>query len=515
MPIPEKTVFISYRRTNVSWALFVYQNLTHNGYDVFIDFKGINSGNFETKILANIKARAHFLVILTPSALEDCKNPGDWLRREIETALDEKRNIVPLMVDNFDFGSPLVKEALTGKLAALSSINGLNVPAEYAFEAMDRLRKEYLNVALCDVALPELQPEGQRFAEIEKAEAAKAAPVQEEQLAAQTWFERGYVFYKDKKLEEAVRCYTEAIRLDPGSFVAFNNLGNVLSDLNRYEEAEAAYRKAIELDPTDAAVYTNLGVLLGELKRYEEAEAAYRKAIELAPADAAAHTNLGVLLGELKRYEEAEAAYRKAIELAPADAKAYYNLGNLLKEQKRYEEAEAAYRKAIELDSSDAKAYINLGDLLGNLKRYEEGEAACRKAIELAPTETKAYNNLGILLRITGRPAEAISVYERSIEIIPDDFNAYIGIASINKSLGVPVDVVYVEKALQYMPEDDFYNLACLESIRDRFDSAFEYLRKAIRKETFDPDWAWKDPDLQWVRSDPRFEIILGPKPDG
>ena len=86
----EKTVFISYRRTNAPWALAVYQDLTYHGYDAFFDCLGIVSGDFESIILENIRARAHFLVLLTPSALERCTDPGDWLRREIET-----RNIVP------------------------------------------------------------------------------------------------------------------------------------------------------------------------------------------------------------------------------------------------------------------------------------------------------------------------------------------------------------------------------------------------------------------------------------
>ena len=34
----EKTVFISYRRTNVAWALAVHQALTQHSYDVFFDF---------------------------------------------------------------------------------------------------------------------------------------------------------------------------------------------------------------------------------------------------------------------------------------------------------------------------------------------------------------------------------------------------------------------------------------------------------------------------------------------
>src|SRR5690606_38062348 len=90
----EKTVFISYRRTNFYTALAVYQYLTQHGYDVFFDYQSIDSGDFTKAILENIEARAHFVLILSPSELERCNQPGDWLRREIETAIDLKRNIV-------------------------------------------------------------------------------------------------------------------------------------------------------------------------------------------------------------------------------------------------------------------------------------------------------------------------------------------------------------------------------------------------------------------------------------
>src|SRR5436309_1617242 len=102
----EKTVFLSYRRTNIPWALAIFQNLTHCGYDVFFDYEGIATGDFERVILENIKARAHFLVLLTPSALEHCHNPSDWFRREIETALASERNTVPLMLEGFSFTTP-------------------------------------------------------------------------------------------------------------------------------------------------------------------------------------------------------------------------------------------------------------------------------------------------------------------------------------------------------------------------------------------------------------------------
>jgi TIR domain-containing protein len=150
----EKTVFISYRRTDVYTALAVYENLKNQGYDVFFDYTSISSGDFEQIITSNIKARAHFVLILTPTALERCNEPGDWLRREIEIAIDEKRNIVPLFFKGFRFGTPSVSEILTGELRSLNRYNGLNVHEDYFHEAMQRLRTQFLNFPLNTVLHP-------------------------------------------------------------------------------------------------------------------------------------------------------------------------------------------------------------------------------------------------------------------------------------------------------------------------------------------------------------------------
>ena len=150
----EKTIFISYRRKDISWALAVYQYLTSQKYDVFFDYTSIPSGDFEQIIVSNIRARAHFVLILTPTALDRCSEPGDWLRREIETAIDERRNIIPLFFDGFNFGSPSVAEKLTGKLDALQRYNGLDIPSGYFIEAMERLSSRYINIPLDAVLHP-------------------------------------------------------------------------------------------------------------------------------------------------------------------------------------------------------------------------------------------------------------------------------------------------------------------------------------------------------------------------
>lgn len=180
----EKTIFISYRRADVYTALAVYENLKNQGYDVFFDYRSISSGDFEQIITSNIRARAHFLLILTPTALDRCNEPGDWLRREIELAIDEKRNIVPLFFKGFRFGGssksgiskwlPVGKpEVLTGKLGNLPRYNGLNVHEDYFEEAMTRVRTEFLSKPL-DTVLHPVSTQVRKVVEEEKNAADEA-----------------------------------------------------------------------------------------------------------------------------------------------------------------------------------------------------------------------------------------------------------------------------------------------------------------------------------------------------
>lgn len=149
---------------------------------MFFDFKGIASGDFESAILGNVKSRAHFVVVLTPSALKGCADPADWLRREIEAALDTRRNIVPLMFEGVHFGSPGIADQLTGTLEALKRYNAISVPNEYFDEAMVRLRERYLNVPLDAVVHP-ASPAARRVAQSQQAAAGAAARVAKSEIA--------------------------------------------------------------------------------------------------------------------------------------------------------------------------------------------------------------------------------------------------------------------------------------------------------------------------------------------
>ena len=352
MALIEKTVFLSYRRTNYYCALSIFQDLTQHGYDVFFDFTSIAGGSFERVILENITSRAHFLVLLTPSALERCGDPADWLRREIETALDNQCNIVPLMLEGFDFGTPQIASQLTGKLAAIKSYNALRIVPEYFSEAMERLRGQYLSVPLAAVLHPPSLA-AQTAAIQEKAAAIEAPPVQEVELTAEQWFERAFTAVD---IDEQLRFYTEALRLKPDYAEAFNKRGVARQAKGDLDGALADYNEVLRFKPDDAEAFNKRGVARRAKGDLDGALADYNEALRLKPDFAEAFYNRDVVRqakGDLVAY------YNEAVRLKPDDAEAFNKRGVARDDKGDLDGALADYNEALRLKPDFAKALYN------------------------------------------------------------------------------------------------------------------------------------------------------------
>ncbi|MFZ1134635.1 MAG: tetratricopeptide repeat protein [Candidatus Korobacteraceae bacterium] len=417
----DKTVFISYRRTNAPWVLAISQNLTHHGYDVFFDYTGLASGDFETAILDNIHSRAHFLVLLTPSALERCGDPGDWLRREIEAALDNKRNVIPLMLEGFDFGTPSISNQLTGKLASLRKFNAMTLSAEHFDAAMEKLRNKFLNVALETVVQPASLVASQAATD-EKSAVAKAPAVAEEELTAQQWFERGF---NSKDLDEQLRSFSEAIRLEPGFAEDFYARGLTRSKKGDLDGAFADYNQAICLKPDFAEAFCDRGIAREDTGDLCGALADYDQAIHLKPDYPDAFCKRGNARSRKGDLDDALADYDEAIRLKPDLAEALYNRGITRYEQGDLDGALTDYEEAIRLKPDHGDLYFSRGeareakgDLEGALQDYNE-------AIRLQPDDADAFYNRGLARQASGDLEGALHDYGEAIRLKPDYAEAF------------------------------------------------------------------------------------------
>ena len=134
---PKYDVYISYRRNGgFETAKFVSLSLRERGYRVFFDFEEMRSGSFNGQLDDAIGSASDFVLILSKDALERCSNEGDWLRKEIEYALKSHKNIIPLMLNDFEW--PV---SLPAGLEGLQYMNGVLVSQEYFDAMMDHLAK--------------------------------------------------------------------------------------------------------------------------------------------------------------------------------------------------------------------------------------------------------------------------------------------------------------------------------------------------------------------------------------
>ena len=218
-------------------------------------------------------------------------------------------------------------------------------------------------------------------------------PPQSKELEVWEWSDKGSSLDSLSRVEEAIRCFDQALDLDPRYMAAWTNKGNSLRRLGRHDEAIRCLDKALELDPLCVTTWNIKGICLDCLGRYKEAISCYDQAMELDPHDAAAWNNKGSSLNDMGRYEEAIRCLDKALELDPRCTLAWYNKGNSLyggwrfERVWRYEQAITCYDKALKLDPRYVKAWYNKALSEDYLSHLREAAHSYEQFLALDPAQ--------------------------------------------------------------------------------------------------------------------------------
>ena len=97
--------------------------------------------------------------------------------------------------------------------------------------------------------------------------------------SAGLWNKMGVAYQLLLNLDDASRCYAQALRLEPKNAVVLNNLGTVYVSQKQFSRAEKTYRKALKLDPKSALVHKNLGTALLAEHKYKKGWEEYQHAL--------------------------------------------------------------------------------------------------------------------------------------------------------------------------------------------------------------------------------------------
>jgi tetratricopeptide (TPR) repeat protein len=111
-------------------------------------------------------------------------------------------------------------------------------------------------------------------------EAYKTAP----QNSSESWNKMGVAYQLLLNNDDASRCYTMALKLDPKNAVAINNMGSIYMSKKDFGRAVKFYRKALKLDSKSALFHKNLGTALLSERKYKKGWESYQTALSIDPA---------------------------------------------------------------------------------------------------------------------------------------------------------------------------------------------------------------------------------------
>jgi DNA-binding winged helix-turn-helix (wHTH) protein/TolB-like protein/Tfp pilus assembly protein PilF len=308
--------------------------------------------------------------------------------------------------------------------------------------------------------------------------------------AYQLYLKGRYVWNKRtvEGLNKGIGYFNEAVEKDPSYALAYVGLADsysLLSDYGglppkeAYPQAKRAAERAVELDEQLAEAHATLAYIkTGYDWDWPGAEEGFRRAIELNPNYETAHQWYAEYLSGMGRHQEAIAEIRRAREINPLSMIINAVEVSVLCIAREYDEGISQGQKALEMDPQFAEVYEYL-------KRCYDGKGMYREAIAARQTRRK----------LAGLAAEET--------------------AALREAAAATSARVYWQKRLEQESEESKQELSVAFEMAEIFaqlgekDQAFAWLERAYKERSFMMLYLKVAPNLDPLRSDPRYADLL------
>ena len=300
---------------------------------------------------------------------------------------------------------------------------------------------------------------------------------------ADAWFQRGNAHVSQQQWQQALDCYCEAVRVDPGHAAAHAFIGNVLRQLRQPDAAMAAYDRAIAVKPDYVEVHYNRGVLLHQARQMREALQSYDAALSINPSVAEVHCSRGDVLKDLGRLDEALASYEGAIAANGGYSRAHLHRGVLLQQMGRPEAALASFDAAIRIAPAHAGAHAERGLVLMALRQPEAAVASFDTAIRLRPEVARVFSNRARAQADLGLMTQARASHDQAVVLDPDDagihFNRGVFLADQADWSGA---IASHQAAIALQPDhaEAYCSLGLAQQEADQIDAAMDSYARAL-----------------------------------
>lgn len=177
---------------------------------------------------------------------------------------------------------------------------------------------------------------------------------------ADAWYYLGRAKYNENRFADAVQCFQQALKLDPKSVKAQDNLGLSYQGLGQTDAAIAAYQTAIAWQ-SDSAIKNagpllDLGVLFMEQNRTQDAISYLTQAVTIAPKEPRHHEELGKAYMRLEEWQKAQAELETAVTLSAQNSRLHYLLGRVYSKEGFAEKAKQEFALSETLKAAESTA---------------------------------------------------------------------------------------------------------------------------------------------------------------
>jgi tetratricopeptide (TPR) repeat protein len=188
-------------------------------------------------------------------------------------------------------------------------------------------------------------------------------------LIAVAWSQVGY-------WQNSITLFERTLDVTKNNYVAHNNIGHRLLELEKTDEALQHFSKSIEINSEFEIAHLNLGLAFSRQGKLDQAIKHYSKALQIKPHYTVAHNNLGNAWYRLDKADKAYEHYIEAIKTNPTYAEAYNNLGAASIRMGDPKRAVFFFRKALKLNPEFESAQNNLTNTLSALEKRNGKTAA-------------------------------------------------------------------------------------------------------------------------------------------
>jgi tetratricopeptide (TPR) repeat protein/peroxiredoxin len=143
------------------------------------------------------------------------------------------------------------------------------------------------------------------------------------------WNNLGVIYTREGRIDDSVRCFQEALRLNQHHLLSLDNLGNAYRLQKRWDEARRVLDRALQIAPQDAEANYSLGMVFAQTDDTAKAYEYLQRALRARPDYPEALNNLGVLYLVTQRRDDAVKSFEQSIRVAPGFDQAYLNLARV------------------------------------------------------------------------------------------------------------------------------------------------------------------------------------------